>query len=75
MVGVGVSAGPVSGLQLGHLQVFFHWMVVCVMGPSHGVTELQTDNDDIGSLSCGSLYLKAQGGRRQVRGFDSPGHS
>lgn len=24
---------------------------------------------------CGSLYLKAQGGRRQVGEFDSPGHS
>lgn len=75
MVGVRVSAGPSSGLWLGHLQVFFHWMVVCVVSQPHEVTDLRTDNDDTGSLSCGSLYLKAQGGRKQVGEFDSPGHS
>lgn len=50
MVGVRVSAGPSSGLWLGHLQVFFHWMVVCVVSQPHEVTDLRTDNDDTGSL-------------------------
>lgn len=47
------------------------------MGQSHKVTDLQTDSDDLGSLS---LWVplsgsEAQGGRRQVGGFGSLTHS
>ena len=63
-----VSAGPASGVQPGHLLAFLFWMLVCVMGHSCGEDDLQTDNDDPGSLSCGLCLpgIKAQHERRQV---------
>lgn len=47
------------------------------MSQSHGITDLQTDNDDLGSLSHGLCLSgsKAQDRRRQVGGLGSLGHS
>lgn len=67
IAGVRVSSSPASGIQLGHLLTFLHWMVAYVMGQSRGTTDLQTDNETQHPCPMGSVLpgarLRVGGGR------------